>query len=270
MTHAHADSFGEFAQELRALAETLLERIEPALRRAAADGREWDSCSWCPVCAAAALVRGEHHEVVAAVADHGTAIVTVLREALAGVPVEPLLPDDIPDADDASDEFDSAATEVGADPSSVRTEHDGWIAGGASAQHRDPRAGARSDDPDRHGARAAEGGGAEDAHGAGAAVRGSGHGGDDEHGGAGASGRRGDRAGRGREGRPARGSTARKARAAKGGTAEAGSVRGPAQARDEQAGEARRSDRRAAKRAGRGRDSVERPGYVPIPVRIKK
>ncbi|WP_227983012.1 hypothetical protein [Nocardia spumae] len=97
MTHAHPhdDTFGEFAQELRALAEILLERIEPTLRRAAADSREWDSCSWCPVCAAAALVRGEHHDVVAAVADHGTAIVTVLREALAGVPVEPLLPDDL-------------------------------------------------------------------------------------------------------------------------------------------------------------------------------
>lgn len=96
MTHAHPndDTFGEFAAEFRALAEVLLERIEPTLRRAAADGREWDSCSWCPVCAAAALVRGEHHDVVTAVADHGTAIVTVLREALAGVPVEPLLPDD--------------------------------------------------------------------------------------------------------------------------------------------------------------------------------
>ncbi|WP_245555918.1 hypothetical protein, partial [Nocardia cerradoensis] len=147
MTHAHDDSFGEFAQELRALAETLLERVEPALRRAAADGRDWDSCSWCPVCATAALVRGEHHEVVAAIADHGTAIVTVLREALAGVPVEPLLPDDLPDADDEAGEYDSAATEVGADPSSVRTEHDGWIAGGAAGDPSDAGAGARGNDP---------------------------------------------------------------------------------------------------------------------------
>ena len=103
MTHTHSDedTFGEFAAELRALAEVLLERVEPTLRRAAADGHEWDSCSWCPVCAAAALVRGEHHDVVAAVADHGTAIVTVLREALAGAPVEPLLPDDDGDGLDA-------------------------------------------------------------------------------------------------------------------------------------------------------------------------
>ncbi|MEV0342267.1 hypothetical protein AB0H49_24895 [Nocardia sp. NPDC050713] len=89
------DGFSEFAEELKLLAEAVLERVEPVLRRSAAQGQpDWSACSWCPVCAAAALVRGEHHDVVAAIADHGTAIVTVLREALAGVPVDPLLPDD--------------------------------------------------------------------------------------------------------------------------------------------------------------------------------
>jgi len=257
MTHAHDDSFGEFAQELRALAETLLEHVEPALRRAAADSREWDSCSWCPVCATAALVRGEHHDVVAAIADHGTAIVTVLREALAGVPVEPLLPDDLPDADDESGEDDSAATEVGAEPSSERTEHDGWIAGGPSAQHRGAHGAGSGDDEGRRGA----GGTAGDAHGAGAAVRG----GDDDRRDTGTSGRRGDRAGRGAAARRAAG-----ARGADGGASETSDVPGQAQARDEPGSEARRGGRRATKRAGRGRDSVERPGYVPIPVRIKK
>ncbi|WP_062999103.1 hypothetical protein [Nocardia mikamii] len=228
MTHAHDDSFGEFAQELRALAETLLERVEPALRRAAADGRAWDSCSWCPVCATAALVRGEHHDVVAAVADHGTAIVTVLREALAGVPVEPLLPDDLPDAGDASDESDSAATEVGADPSSERTEHDGWIAGGAAG---DVSGGAES-----------RGRGPE------TEVRGSGSGADRR-----AKGVRGDVGARGPE---------------RGGAEETASGAKPPA--DDRGSKARRGGRRAAERAGRGRDSVERPGYVPIPVRIKK
>ncbi|MGK8489173.1 hypothetical protein [Nocardia asiatica] len=90
----HADGVAEFAAELKLLAEAVLERVEPVLRRAADGQVEWSSCSWCPVCAAAALVRGEHHEVLAAVADHGTAIVTVLREALAGVPVEPVMPTD--------------------------------------------------------------------------------------------------------------------------------------------------------------------------------
>lgn len=87
------DELAEFAAELKLLAEAVLERVEPVLRRAAASGApEWESCSWCPVCAAAALVRGERHDVLAAVADHGTAIVTVLREALAGVPVDPVMP----------------------------------------------------------------------------------------------------------------------------------------------------------------------------------
>ena len=91
---AGRDGITEFAEELKLLAEAVLERIEPVFRRAAADGQpEWSSCSWCPVCAAAALIRGEQHDVLAAVADHGTAIVTVLREALAGVPVAPVTPE---------------------------------------------------------------------------------------------------------------------------------------------------------------------------------
>ncbi|WP_433193506.1 hypothetical protein ACQP1G_32710 [Nocardia sp. CA-107356] len=88
------DGLGEFVEELKLLAEAVLERVEPALRRAADSQPDWLSCSWCPVCAAAALVRGEHHDVLAVVADHGTAIVTVLREALAGVPVDPVMPED--------------------------------------------------------------------------------------------------------------------------------------------------------------------------------
>ncbi|MEV6219489.1 hypothetical protein [Nocardia sp. NPDC051833] len=89
----HPDGFAEFTEELRLLAEVLLARVEPVLRRTAADGQaDLGGCAWCPVCAAAALMRGEHHDVVAALAEHGTSMVTVLREALAGVPVEPVLP----------------------------------------------------------------------------------------------------------------------------------------------------------------------------------
>ncbi len=108
----HDAHIGELAEELRLLAEVLLERVEPVLRRASADGgAEWSGCSWCPLCAAAALARGEHHDVVASLAAHGTAIVTVLREALAGVPVEPVLPtdpDEPPDRDAGGDPKDSA------------------------------------------------------------------------------------------------------------------------------------------------------------------
>ncbi|MFC4374345.1 hypothetical protein ACFO5K_09540 [Nocardia halotolerans] len=87
------DGIAEFTEELRLLAEVLLARVEPVLRRTAADGEaDLGGCAWCPVCAAAALVRGDHHDVVAVLAEHGTSMVTVLREALAGVPVEPVLP----------------------------------------------------------------------------------------------------------------------------------------------------------------------------------
>ncbi|MEV0336042.1 hypothetical protein [Nocardia sp. NPDC050717] len=89
----HPDGFAEFTEELRLLAEVLLARVEPVLRRTAADGQaDLGGCAWCPVCAAAALVRGDHHDVVAALAEHGTSMVTVLREALAGVPVDPVFP----------------------------------------------------------------------------------------------------------------------------------------------------------------------------------
>lgn len=93
-----SEDYGEFVEELRLLAETVLERVEPALRQAAVgiDQQEWAGCSWCPVCAAVALLRGEHHDLVAVLADHGTAMVTVLREAIAGIPVEPVMPEDFP------------------------------------------------------------------------------------------------------------------------------------------------------------------------------
>ncbi|MFD6160408.1 hypothetical protein ACFWF7_27755 [Nocardia sp. NPDC060256] len=90
------EGMAEFVAELKLLAESVLERVEPVLRQAADGQVEWSSCSWCPVCAAAALMRGQHHEVLQTVADHGTAIVTVLREALAGVPVDPVMPESDP------------------------------------------------------------------------------------------------------------------------------------------------------------------------------
>jgi len=116
------DGLGEFAAELRLLAEAVLERVEPVLRRAADGQQDWSSCSWCPVCAAAALVRGEHHDVLAVVADHGTAIVTVLREALSGVPVEPVMPEDgVPHDHSASFEKNGDAPGAAAAPAEANT-----------------------------------------------------------------------------------------------------------------------------------------------------
>ena len=91
------DDHPHFGDELRLLAEAFLERVEPTLRRAAvgASREAWSSCDWCPVCAVTALVRGEHHDILGTLADHGTSVIVVLREALAGVPVEPRIPADL-------------------------------------------------------------------------------------------------------------------------------------------------------------------------------
>lgn len=95
------DPHGDLVEELRLLMETVLERAEPALRRAASgvEQPEFASCTWCPVCAVAALVRGEHQELATKIAEHGTAIVTVLREALAGLPVDAVHPETPPQAE---------------------------------------------------------------------------------------------------------------------------------------------------------------------------
>lgn len=81
--------------EFRALAETVLTRLEPVLQKAAAatadvasDSASTDTqpvftgCSWCPVCALAALVRGEHHELLAFLAGQAAAFLALLREIL--------------------------------------------------------------------------------------------------------------------------------------------------------------------------------------------
>ncbi|UJC81811.1 hypothetical protein D4768_17045 [Rhodococcus erythropolis] len=81
--------------EFRALAETVLTRLEPVLLNAAAatadvasDSASADTqpvftgCSWCPVCALAALVRGEHHELLAFLAGQAAVFLALLREIL--------------------------------------------------------------------------------------------------------------------------------------------------------------------------------------------
>ncbi|MET8799689.1 hypothetical protein ABZV91_25245 [Nocardia sp. NPDC004568] len=127
------EGVAEFADELRLLAEAVLERVEPVLREAAAEGQpEWSNCTWCPLCAAAALVRGEHHEVLATVAAHGTAIVTVLREALAGVPVDPVVAHRHGPEDGSAHE-DSHPAAPGADAAAGDTDDPGAAAGGTDA-----------------------------------------------------------------------------------------------------------------------------------------
>ena len=71
MSDAHAD----LGPELRALAQSILNRIDPAVRAAAAaaagaDGPGKCQQVWCPVCALAALVSGEQHPLLTVIAEH--------------------------------------------------------------------------------------------------------------------------------------------------------------------------------------------------------
>ncbi|MFS0900848.1 hypothetical protein [Mycolicibacterium litorale] len=71
--------------ELKALAQAILARVDPAIRfaaaRAAAGGDRAGSCQqvWCPVCALAALVQGQQHPLLDIVAEHSVALLDVLR-----------------------------------------------------------------------------------------------------------------------------------------------------------------------------------------------
>lgn len=78
---------GELGPELRKLAQSILDRLDPQIRAAAAlasSGEGPGKCQqvWCPVCALAAVVTGEEHPLVTLVAEHGVAIFDVIRASL--------------------------------------------------------------------------------------------------------------------------------------------------------------------------------------------
>ncbi len=71
--------------ELRQLAQAMLDRLDPAVRAAAAlakgRGDSPGKCQqvWCPVCALAALAQGEQHPMLDVVAEHSVALLTIVR-----------------------------------------------------------------------------------------------------------------------------------------------------------------------------------------------
>jgi hypothetical protein len=75
----------DIGPELRQLAQAILDRIDPAVRlaaaRAAAAGAGGGKCQqvWCPVCALAALASGEQHPLLTVIADHSVALLAVVR-----------------------------------------------------------------------------------------------------------------------------------------------------------------------------------------------
>jgi hypothetical protein len=91
MTGGHDDAGAagrrhpDLAPELRQLAQTILDRLDPAVRlaaaRAAGSGDGPGKCQqvWCPVCALAALVAGEQHPLLTVIAEHSVALMAVVR-----------------------------------------------------------------------------------------------------------------------------------------------------------------------------------------------
>jgi hypothetical protein len=96
---AHPD----LGPELRQLAQTILDRLDPAVRAAAAaaarggDGPGKCQQVWCPVCALAALVTGEQHPLLTVIADHSVALLAVVRAMVADIDASSVGPDTPPD-----------------------------------------------------------------------------------------------------------------------------------------------------------------------------
>ncbi|MBV8931380.1 MAG: hypothetical protein JOZ47_19110 [Kutzneria sp.] len=87
------DSSRTVTEELRLLLEAVAERAEPWLQRLGTgkDGTEHveGSCDWCPVCAVAAVLRGERSELAAKAAEHAAGLLAVLRMAMRQPPDAP-------------------------------------------------------------------------------------------------------------------------------------------------------------------------------------
>ena len=88
----------DLGPELRQLAQTILDRLDPAVRSAAAmaaasgDGPGKCQQVWCPVCALVALVSGEQHPLLTVIAEHSVALLTVIRAILDADTAEQPLP----------------------------------------------------------------------------------------------------------------------------------------------------------------------------------
>jgi hypothetical protein len=105
-------SHPDLGPELRQLAQMILDRLDPAVRlaaaRAAGSGDGPGKCQqvWCPVCALAALVAGEQHPLLSVVAEHSVALLTVIRAMVENIerPPEPPPESPPPDAGSGGDE----------------------------------------------------------------------------------------------------------------------------------------------------------------------
>lgn len=85
----------DLGPELRQLAQAILDRLDPSVRSAAAMAaeslREPARCQqvWCPVCALAALVRGEQHPMLTVIAEHSVTLMAVIRSMVSDPQEQP-------------------------------------------------------------------------------------------------------------------------------------------------------------------------------------
>ncbi|MFD9735384.1 hypothetical protein [Umezawaea sp. NPDC059074] len=85
----------KLVEELRLLVDVAAERAQPWLQRIATEGageHNPATCGWCPVCNAAALIKGDRSELAAKAAEHVSGLITLLRMALSE-PSTPTSPD---------------------------------------------------------------------------------------------------------------------------------------------------------------------------------
>ena len=85
MTSPGCDAHAGASAELRALARTALDRVEPVLDRLRIEPTtpvSPETCAVCPLCALMAALRGERPELVQRLAEHLGGLVTLLRTAL--------------------------------------------------------------------------------------------------------------------------------------------------------------------------------------------
>lgn len=99
-----SNDYDALLADLRVLADTVLDRVDGAVQQILSADTEYagaehagptadtatgarepapTGCSWCPVCAVAALIRGENHELLTKLATQLAALIALLRELLA-------------------------------------------------------------------------------------------------------------------------------------------------------------------------------------------
>lgn len=84
MTGQSEDPTEQLGEELRALLSAFITAVTPLVAQIAPDpSAPQSSCTWCPVCALAALARGEQHPLLTALGTQGVALLTALRDLLA-------------------------------------------------------------------------------------------------------------------------------------------------------------------------------------------